>query len=304
VPTDAKAYRALAYAGIGALQKTGHKRDQILLGETGPIGGGVSAVPPLFFYEALFCIDAGGHRLKGRSAKQLGCTKRFKKLAVTGIAHHTYSRATVGSVTAKPKPGNVTTANIPALRRVLKLGARAGAIPGSAASQIYLTEFGVSSRPPAVKRYGVSLSQQAARINLAEYLAYRLSYVRSYTQFTLEDGNLGAGSHSGRLVFQTGIRFIATRSQLRNGILGKPKPSYRAYKNPLFVVDRGRKVTVWGGMRGAKNGSKVKVLRGGKTVKTVKLKNGYFSTTLSKGKGSWQLKFGSRKSRKAKPQKL
>ena len=168
VPTDAKAYRALAYAGIAALQKTGHKRDQILLGETGPIGGGVSAVPPVFFYQALFCIDARGKRLKGRAAKQLGCPRRIKKLAVTGIAHHPYTRATIGSLTAKPKPGNVTTANISALRRVLKLGARAGAIPGSAASRIYLTEFGVSSRPPAARRYGVSLSQQAARINLAE----------------------------------------------------------------------------------------------------------------------------------------
>jgi hypothetical protein len=304
VPVDAKMYRAIAYAGISALQKTGHKRDQILLGETGPIGGGVSAVAPLRFYEALFCINSRGKRLKGRAAKQVGCPKRIKKLAVTGIAHHPYTRATVGSLTAKPKPGNVTMANLSALRRVLKLGARARAIPGSAASRIYLTEFGVSSRPPAARKYGVSLSQQSAQINLAEYLAYRQGAVRSYTQFTLEDDNLGAGSHPGRLVFQTGIRFQATRKQLLSGILGKKKPSYTAYRNPLFVVDRGRKVTVWGGMRGAKNGSKVKVLRGGKTVKTVRLKNGYFSTTLSKGKGSWQLKFGSRKSRKAKPAKL
>jgi hypothetical protein len=303
VPTDAKAYRALAYAGISALRKTGHKRDQILLGETGPVGGGVSAVAPVFFYEALFCIDSHGHRLKGRAAKQLGCPKRIKKLAVTGIAHHTYTRATVGSLLAKPKPGNVSTANLPALRRVLKLGARAGAIPGSAASQIYLTEFGVSSRPPAVKKYGVSLSQQAARINLAEYLAYRLSYVRSFTQFALEDDNLGAGSHRRRLVFQTGLRFIATRYQLFHGTLGNKKPAYRAYRNPLFVVDHGKKVTVWGGIRGVKSG-KVKITVGGKTVKTVRLKHGYFSTTLKKRKGSWQARFGSRKSRKAKPRKI
>src|SRR4051812_12018396 len=303
VPTDAKAYRALAYAAIGALQKTGHKRDQILLGETGPVGGGVSAVGPLYFYEALFCIDGRGHRLKGRTAKQLGCPKRIKKLAVTGIAHHTYTRATIGSLTARPNPGNVTTANIPALRRVLKLGARAGAIPGSAASRIYLTEFGVSTRPPSARKYGVSLSQQAARINLAEYLAYRLSYVRSFTQYQLEDDNLAAGSHRGRLVFQTGLRFTATHSQLLNGILGKKKPSYNAYRNPLFVVDRGRKVTVWGGVRGVTSG-KVKITVGGKTVKTVSLRSGYFSTTLKKRKGSWQTKFGSRKSRKAKPTKI
>ena len=303
VPVDAKMYRSLAYAAIGALQKTGHKHDRILLGETGPIGGGVSSVAPLFFYEALFCIDGRGHRLKGRAAKAVGCPKRIKKLAVTGIAHHTYTRATVGSLTARPKSGNVTTANIPALRRVLKFGARAGAIPGSAASRIYLTEFGVSSRPPAARKYGVSLSEQAARINLAEYLAYRLSYVRSFTQFTLEDDNLGAGSHPGRLVFQTGIRFQATRAQLLGGVLGKKKPSYNAYKNPLFVVSHGKKVTVWGGMRGVSFGT-VKITVGGKTVKSVALRHGYFSTTLKNRKGSWQAKLGSRKSRKATPARV
>jgi hypothetical protein len=304
VPTDARQYRALAYAGIGALQKTGHKRDQILLGETGPVGGGVSAIGPLFFYQALFCINSHGKRLKGRTAKQLGCPKRrIKKLAVTGIAHHTYTRATVGSLTKKPKPGNVTTANISALRRVLKLGARAGAIPGFAASRIYLTEFGVSSRPPAAKRYGVSLSRQAARINLAEYLAYRSGVVRSFTQIGLEDDPLGAGSHPGRLVFQTGLRFTATRSQLLGGVLGRKKRSYNAYRNPLFVVNRGKKVTVWGGVRGVKSG-RVKITVGGRTVKTVRLKRGYFSTTLKKRKGSWQAKFGTRKSRKAKPTKI
>jgi hypothetical protein len=303
IPTDAKLYRALAYSGIAALQGSGHKKDQILLGETGPIGGGVSAVQPLYFYRALFCVDFRGKRLKGKAAKQLGCPKRIKKLAVTGIAHHPYTRGTVGSLTTKPKSGNVTTANISALRRVLKLGARAGAIPGSAASQIYLTEFGVSTRPPSARKYGVSLSEQAARINEAEYLAYRQGVVRSFTQYQLEDDGLAAGSHRGRLVFQTGLRFEATRAQLKGGVLGKPKPSRAAYKVPLFVVDRGRRVTVWGGVRGVKSG-KVKVLRGGKTVKTVSLRRGYFSTSLSKGKGKWQLRFGSRKSRTAVPTKL
>jgi hypothetical protein len=300
IPTDAKLYRALAYSAIAALQGSGHKKDQILLGETGPIGGGASAVQPLYFYQALFCIDARGKRLKGNAAKQVGCPKRIKKLAVTGIAHHPYTRATIGSLTAKPTPGNVTTANIPALRRVLTLGARAGAIPGGAASQIYLTEFGVSTRPPSAPRYGVSLSEQAARINEAEYLAYRQGAVRSFTQYQLEDDSLAAGSHRGRLVFQTGLRFEASAAMLRGGVLGKPKPSRAAYKVPLFVVDRGHKVTVWGGVRGVKSG-KVKVLRGGKTVKTVSLRKGYFSTTLSKGNGKWQLKFGSRKSRTATP---
>jgi hypothetical protein len=303
VATDAKLYRALAYAGIAGLQKTGHKRDHILIGETGPIGGGITALQPLYFYEALFCIDSHGRRLRGTAAKDVGCPKRMKRLDVSGIAHHAYSRATIGSLTAKPTPGNVTTANLGALRRVLKLGARAGAIPGAAASQIYLTEFGVSSRPPAAKRYGVSLAQQAARINEAEYLAYRSSYLRSFSQYMLEDDSLAAGSRKGRLVFQTGLRFTATPAQLQTGVLGKAKPARAAYKVPLFVVDRGSKVIVWGGVRGVKSG-KVTVLRGGKIVKTVTLKSGYFSTSLSKGKGTWQLRYRSRKSRIATPARL
>jgi hypothetical protein len=303
VLTDAKLYRALAYAGIAGLQKTGHKRDDILIGETGPIGGGRTAVQPLYFYEALFCVDSHGRRLKGTAAQQVGCPKRMKRLEVTGIAHHAYARATIGSLTAKPTPGNVTTANLGALRRVLKLGARAGAIPGRAASQIYLTEFGVSSRPPSARRYGVSLAEQAARINEAEYLAYRSSYLRSFTQYQLEDDNLAAGSRKGRLVFQTGLRYTATPAQLQAGVLGNAKPARAAYKVPLFVVDRGSRVIVWGGVRGVKSG-KVTVLRGGKTVTTVNLKSGYFSTTLSKATGRWQLKYRSHKSRIAVPARL
>ncbi len=42
----------------------------------------------------------------------------------------------------------------------------------SAASNIYFTEFGVSSSPPAKpRRYGVSLAKQAEYINLFEYLS-------------------------------------------------------------------------------------------------------------------------------------
>ena len=60
---------------------------------------------------------------------------------------------------------------------------------------------------------------------------------------------------------------------------------------------------VWGGMRGVTSG-KVKILRGGKTVKTVSLRRGYFSTALKKGKGKWQAKLGSRKTRKASPARI
>jgi hypothetical protein len=304
VPVSAKSYRALVYAAGTALEKSGHKRDEILLGETAPIGGGSSSIAPVPFYQAIFCVSSSGRRLKGAAAKRLGCPARIKRLPVTGVAHHPYTRATVGSLTAKPAAGNVTIAAIPALRRVLKQGVRGGAISGAVSSQINLTEFGVSSTPPAnPRKYGVSLSKQAESINLYEYIAYLNGAVRGVSQYQLEDDHLAAGSHGSRLVFQTGLRFLATRSQLLSGKLGKPKPSRAAYKVPLFVVDKGHRLVVWGGVRGVPTG-KVQVVNAGKVVKTVSLRSGYFSFTIGKRKGTWQLRFGKLRSRVASPVKL
>jgi hypothetical protein len=304
VPVSARYYRDLVYAGGAALQKNGHAGDQLWLGETGPIGGGVTAVAPVQFYQALFCVDSRGHRLKGSAAKNVGCPKKVKRLPVTGDAHHAYTRATVGNLTARATGGNIPISGISKLRSVLKQGVRVGAIAGKVASNINITEFGVSSRPPATKRYGVSLSKQAESINLFEYLAWRQSAVRSVAQLALEDDRQGAGSHRGRLVFQTGLRFEATRSQLFGGRLGNPKPSRAAYHVPLLVIDHRKTVTVWGGVRG-QSGGKVQIVNGGKVRKTVSLsKAGYFSTSLKKRKGTWQLRFGGLRSRVAKPQRV
>jgi hypothetical protein len=305
IPISARLYRGLLVAGGSALRKVpGHKRDNILLGDTGPIGGGRSAIPPIPFFQAVFCIDSRGKRLKGSAAKLLGCPKRLKRLPVDGVAHHTYTRATVGSLTANPGKGNITIGNISRLTRVLKQGVHVGAISAGASSRIQLTEFGVSSRPPAKPRkYGVALSKQAEMINLAEYLGYVNKSVRSVTQYQLEDDNLAAGSHRGHLVFQTGLRYQATASQLRRGKLGSAKPSRAAYRVPILVVARGSKYVIWGGVRGVESGSAA-LLNSGKFVKAVTLRNGYFSTTVRKRKGTWQVRYGPIKSRVAKPTKL
>ena len=305
IPISARLYRALLYAGRGALRKVAaHTGDNVLLGETGPIGGGRSAIPPVTFYQALFCIDSRGRRLRGSAASQLGCPRRIKPLGVDGVAHHTYSRATVGSLTANPGRGNITIGYISRLRRVLKQGVRVGAITAAASGRIQLTEFGVSSRPPAKPRkYGVSLAKQAEMINLAEYLGWRDPFVRSTAQYGLEDDHLAAGSHRGHLVFQTGLRYQATATQLRRGRLGGATPARAAYRVPLFVVNRGSRFIVWGGVRGVDSGS-VEVVNQGRVVKTVSLSHGYFSTTVTRRKGSWQLRFGKLRSRVAKPAKL
>jgi hypothetical protein len=303
VPISARYYRDLVYAGGSALAANGHGDDAVWLGETGPIGGGSSSIAPVPFYQALFCVDSRGRRLKGSAAKNLGCPKKIKRLPVTGDAHHAYTRATVGNLTARSTGGNVSISGISKLRSVLTQGAHVGAITSKAASSINITEFGVSSRPPSAKRYGLSLSKQAEAINLFEYLTWRQPAVGAFAQYQLEDDHLAAGSHPGRLVFQTGIRYQATSSQLKAGQLGAAKPSRAAYHVPLFVVDKGRNVLVWGGVRGQSTGD-VEIVNGSKVVKTASLHSGYFSTTIKKRKGTWQLRFGGLRSRVATPVKV
>jgi hypothetical protein len=304
VAVSAKTYRDMVYAAGNALRANAHRSDQILLGETAPLGQGTSRTAPVTFYQALFCVDASGRRLRGAAAKRLGCPKRVKRLPVTGVAHHPYTKGAAQKLTAKQRSTDITIASIPVLRRVLRQGAHVGAISSGAASQIYFTEFGVSSSPPAKpKRYGVSLAKQAEYINQYEYMSYLNPAVRGVAQFQLEDDPLAAGSHPSRRVFQTGLLRTATRAQLMKGLLGTPKPSFGAYRVPIFVVDRGSRVTIWGGVRSVSSGS-VKILNGSKVVKTVRLRSGYFTTSLKKRKGTWHLRFGDLKSRTARPVKL
>jgi hypothetical protein len=303
VAVSAARYRAMVYAAGNALRANRHRNDQILLGETAPLGQGTTRTAPVTFYQALFCVNARGGRLRGADAKRLGCPKRIKRLPVTGVAHHPYTKGATQKLTAKTRSTDVTIASIPRLTRVLRQGAHVGAISSGTASHIYFTEFGVSSSPPArPKRYGVSLAKQAEYINEYEYLAWGNSAVRSVAQFQLEDDAI-AGTHGSRRTFQTGLRRTATPAQFQAGVLGTPKPARAAYIVPLFVVDRGSRVTVWGGVRDASSGT-VSIFNGRKSVKRVRLHAGYFSTSLRKRKGTWQLRFGSQRSRVARPVKL
>jgi hypothetical protein len=150
----------------------------------------------------------------------------------------------------------------------------------------------------------VPLSKQAEYINQFEYMSYVIPAVRSVAQFQIEDDRFAASSGGSKRTFQTGLRFAATSAQELAGTLGEPKPARAAYRVPLFVVDKGRKLTIWGGARGAGSGKRVTILNRGKTFKTVRLRRDYFITTIKKRKGSWQLRFGKLKSRVAKPVKL
>ncbi len=290
VSVGAQIYRDLVYAGTKAIRSNGGRSDKILLGETAPIGQGSSRTAPAVFYQTLFCVNSKGKKLRGTVAKNAGCKKRMKKLDVNGVAHHPYTKGAVQTPLAKQHSTDITMANLGLLSKVIKQGVHNRMLKGSAAS-LYLTEYGVSSRPPAKSRYGVSLSKQAEWINEFEYLAYKNRKVKAVTQFQLED-DTGLKTRA----FQTGLRFGD----------GRDKPAFAAYQVPLFVQNKGKKLTIWGGVRG-KSG-KVQIFNGKKKFKTVRLRRGYFMTTIKKRKGSWQLQYTSGgttlKSRKAAARKL
>ncbi len=125
----------------------------------------------------------------------------------------------------------------------------------------------------------MSLRKQASYLNHAEYIAARNPRVKALSQFLLVDGGDPVG-----LTFQSGLLTVA----------GKKKPSYAAYRLPIWVTGR----RVWGVVRPAKIGDYgIGMLefrkRGTKTFKRLKqVPNGAFSTKIKAGRGQLRLTYG------------
>jgi hypothetical protein len=218
-------YRNLVYAALAGLRKSGHGHDQVLLGETAPVGRGRSTDPTTFLLN-LFCVDARGHRLRGRAARQQGCAHFRRFTGITGFAHHPYSLGASGPPLRPPHgPGDITLATMSRLTKVLRAGAHAHAI--RAGLPIYFTEYGIQSRPPN-RKYGIASSAQAMYLNEADYLAYRNPAVRSVAQYELFDG-------ANTSIFTTGLLFHS----------GAPKPSFDAYRLPIWAMRNGSRTSLW-----------------------------------------------------------
>jgi hypothetical protein len=148
-----------------------------------------------------------------------------------------------------------------------------------------MTEFGVSSNPPG-KRMSVPLATQAEWINQADYIAYRNPAVRSVAQYGLEDDDTFE-----RDSFTTGICFTNPPQPCF------PKPSYDAYRVPIYVTNRGKNVAIFGQARPATaDQRKIEIQHRAsdnqpfQTVQTVDLnRTGHFLRTLPKRAGTWRL---------------
>jgi hypothetical protein len=226
VPRSPMTYRNLVRAATGALSRTGHGSDQILLGETAPIGRTRGplykrSMAPADFYRELFCLDKRGHKLRGRAAKIRGCTS-YKRLAVTGVAHHPYTRGAGSGLRGRVGPSDITLVHISRLSKWLDRGAKRGRVKKHL--PIYITEYGFQTNPPD-RFAGTSLRNQARWLNESDFIAYRNGRIHSVGQYELRD-------ERDPRAFQTGLRFKS----------GKAKPGLAAYRLPLWPVAT-RKVT-------------------------------------------------------------
>ncbi len=285
-PVAPRLYRGLVRAAIKGLRASGHASDDLLLGETAPLGRRTGPLatrptPPTEFLRDVLCLDEKGRSLKGTRAKQLSC-KGFRRLAVTGFSHHPYTRGGSARPTTRGGSTDITISSANRLKSIVAAAGRRGRTRRNL--PIWYTEYGFQTNPPD-DLFGVSLDDQAAYINQSDFIAYRDPAVRSVAQYELRDEAPLAS-------FQTGLQFVD----------GRHKPAFAAYRLPIWVTRAtGRRLRIWGQVRPAPDGALEEVVienapsRGREftavaTAETTNLK-GYIDVRVPARSGTWRLRW-------------
>jgi hypothetical protein len=269
-PASGRIYRGLYQAGYAGLQAAGLAHPKVLFGETAPAGYDLVSphregakvalhhpVAPLAFMREALCLNA--HYKKSSSCSEL---------QMSGYAHHAYT-VPAGPYYKFKQGDDVSIGSLSRLSNALNLAARAHAIPANV--PIYLTEFGVQSKPN--KYLGVSAAKQAEYDAICEHIAYENPRVVAFSQYLLRDDPVG-GSEPGAS-FQTGLEYV-------NGLA---KPLYSGWPIPLTVTKESHGVALWGLVRPATGATKLTVLvqaKGSKHFRTLK-------TVTTNGSGYWSL---------------
>jgi hypothetical protein len=304
-------YRRLVDAAWSALHQTGHAEDTILFGEVAPRGyptaqfprlsfGIFSGMKPLVFLRALYCVDSAYRPLHGAPAALRGCpttaagSRSFRArnpalFGASGFADHPYSRWYPPNAEPQNDPDYSSLADIGLLERALD---RLNRVYGSNTRfPIWNTEYGYITSPPkhfTARLPYISPGTAAYYLNWAEYISWRDPRIRSTAQYLLGDpepatsSTAFGGFASGLLKFD-----------------GTPKPTYDAYRLPLYLpvrtTRRGLSLEVWGcarpapllsGATGAAQTVSIQLRAGAtsrfKTVQTVPITSvrGYFDTRV------------------------
>jgi hypothetical protein len=270
-PLSPGIYRQLFLGAWRGLRAAGQGRDRMLMGETAPRGTG-AVVAPLTFLRGALCLS-------NNYVKRRTCSN----LPADGYAHHAYSTR-LGPFFKPPGPNDVTIGVLGRLVRALDRAASAGAIKRGMG--IYLTEFGIQSKPDPF--YGVTLAQQAEYYAISERIAYRNSRVRSFSQYLLRDDDAACcgGRYGG---FESGLEFASGKIK---------RPAYDGFRLPLVAMRSGGRVSLWGRVRPARARTTAQILvadkgKGFHRLRTVRTDTrGVWTTRTSYRKGRrWRLRW-------------
>jgi hypothetical protein len=285
-PASGRIYRGLYQAGYAGLQAAGLTHPRVLFGETAPVGYDsvksllhrekakalLHPVAPLEFMREALCLNA-------KYKKASTCSE----LQMSGYAHHAYTLP-AGPYYKPPEQDNVTIGSLSRLSNALNLAADAHAIPANV--PIYLTEFGVQSKPN--KYLGVAPAKQVEFDAIAEHIAYENPRVAAFSQYLLKDDPLG-GPEPGAS-FQTGLEYVS----------GSPKPLYYGWPVPLTVTKEKHGVALWGLVRPATGATKLTILvkaKGAKHYSTLMTAEtngrGYWSASSAKPGQYWRVRWTS-----------
>lgn len=300
-PSAPHDYRRLYVAGRQALAETGHDRDTILFGEILPIGarrlGTLRTIRPLEWLREFYCVDARYRPYRGRAARVRGCS-RFPRIRTSGLAYHAYTRPT-GPRTPAPHADDATIGQIVRVERALDRIARTRRVRRRL--PIYNTEFGIQTDPPDCVGFGAPMQDAASHINEAEYLAWARPRVRSHSNYLLIDDRIHVeqppGTNARYGGFQSGLRFgynaVLCESPTQGFAYAEEKPTYAAFRTPLWVRQTGRRsVEVFGLARPRGRGEQtVEILRSRRVVRAITAR-GYFRVRLRVNpRGTWQLRW-------------
>jgi hypothetical protein len=226
-------YRRLYQVGVRGLKKTAANRgDTYLIGETSPRGNS-KVVFPLDFFRRMLCLNGSYKK-----------TRKCGVLDADGYAHHAYTTAK-GPRFVPHDTRDVTLGVLSRLERALDRAGKARALPRGL--PIYLTEFGIQSRPDRIQ--GVSFPKQAAYLSIAEHMAYVNPRVRSFSQYLMSDDRPHASERNKYAGFESGLRTNK----------GKRKPAYKAFRLPLAVENYGATDVLWGLVRQYRQATSVRI---------------------------------------------
>jgi hypothetical protein len=226
-------YRGLVRAAGPAIEAA-DPGAEIVIGELAPTGGNPQRTAPLLFLRRMACVDDRYRALR------TGRCRGFRPAAGDMLGYHPHGLKRPPDQ-PNPNPDEAQMADLSRLMTVVdRLTRRGRIVAGHGRLDLRLTEFGFQTRPPD-RFIGVTLAQQARYLQLAGYLAWRHSRVRTLVQYQWRDERVrrlgtGARAFAG---WQSGLRFLDDT----------PKPAMRAFPLPLVAVRGGESVLLWGQVR-------------------------------------------------------